>query len=260
MEFISKNIFILTPDYEQEFLKKIYSSNNLEEFFKALKNMFEEPKSGYNITEQDRKQYEYILKSFSDFLNGINSNDPELIIDNLENMLFGQKYLISKDGKFGMIIIRPTISSNDIEKVVKLVNNIEEIVKERSRKYNVNAGLTGTLVIARDEMVVSERDMTVATIVSMILILIIFILGFRSLKYMILSVIPLILGIIWALGFTKITIGSLNIMTIMMGAILAGLGIDYSIHIISLFIELKSKGFSTSSALKGVFEKILEEL
>ncbi|OQY09996.1 MAG: hypothetical protein B6I29_02390 [Marinitoga sp. 4572_148] len=255
IDFISKNIFVLAPDSEQKFLKKLYTSNNLEKFFEALNSMFEEPEGGYKITEQDRKQFEYMLKSLNNFFEGINSNDAESIKNNLKNLIFGPKYLISKDGSFGMIVIKPTISSKDIEKVVELVNEIENIVKEKAKQYNINAGLTGTLVIARDEMVVSERDMAVATTVSLILILIIFILGFRSFRYMLLAVVPLVLGIIWALGFTKVAIGSLNIITVMMGAILVGLGIDYSIHIISLFIELKNKGFSTTEALMEVFKK-----
>ncbi|WGS64459.1 efflux RND transporter permease subunit [Marinitoga aeolica] len=255
IDFISKNIFLLSSDEEQKFLKKLYTSSNLVDFFNALNMMFEESDNRHKVTEQDKKRFEYMIESFNKLLISMKNEDIGMVKDEFLNMLFGEKYMLSKDGNFGMIVIRPTISSNDINKVVKLVNSIENIVKKNAGTYNVKAGLTGTLVIARDEMVVSDRDMAVATTVSLILILIIFILGFRSFRYMILSVIPLILGILWALGFTKITIGSLNIMTIMMGAILAGLGIDYSIHIISLYIELRNKNFSKIDALKGVFEK-----
>ncbi|KAF2955918.1 MMPL family transporter [Marinitoga sp. 38H-ov] len=255
IEFISKNIFLLSQERDQKILKELYSSTNLEEFFKAINVMFTEPENGFKIHESEKKQFEYMLNSFENLLYSIENIDEEGINKNLKSMLFGEEYLLSKDGTFGMIIIRPTINSNDIEKVVYLVNKIENLIKSESKNYNVKAGLSGTLVIARDEMVVTERDMLIATSVSIILILIIFILGFRSLRYMILAVIPLILGIIWALGFAKITIGSLNIMTVMMGAILAGLGIDYSIHIISLFIELRKNGLSVKESLVGVFEK-----
>ncbi|NUU99929.1 hypothetical protein XO12_07450 [Marinitoga sp. 1154] len=255
VDFISKNIFLLSPDEEQDFLKKLYTSYDLTSFFEALNVMFKEPENGYKITEQDRKQFEYLLKSMYDFFNEIENSNEEKIREKFFNMLFGEKYLITKDGTFGLIIIRPSISSNDIKKVVTLVNSIEKNVKKEAKKFNVKAGLTGTLVIARDEMIVTERDMAVATSVSLILIITIFLLGFRSIRYMLLSVIPLILGIIWGMGFTKITIGSLNIMTIMMGAILAGLGIDYSIHIISLFIELRNEGLSIVESIKGIFEK-----
>jgi hypothetical protein len=246
---------LLSPERDRKILKELYTATNLEEFFRAINVMFSEPEGGYKINESEKKQFEYIISSFENLLHSIEKVDENGIKENLKNMLFGDKYLISKDGSFGIIIIRPTINSNDIEKVVELVNSIENIVKSESEKYNVKLGLTGILVIARDEMVVTERDMMVATSVSLILILLIFILGFRSFRYMILAVVPLILGIIWSLGFADISIGSLNIMTVMMGAILAGLGIDYSIHIISLFIELRKNGLSINEAIRGVFEK-----
>lgn len=259
IDFISKNIFLLSPERDRKILKELYTATNLEEFFRSINVMFSEPEGGYKINESEKKQFEYIISSFENLLHSIEKVDENGIKENLKNMLFGDKYLISQDGSFGMIIIRPTINSNDIEndieKVVELVNSIEKIVKSESEKYNVKSGLTGTLVIARDKMVVTERDMMVATSVSLILILLIFILGFRSFRYMILAVVPLILGIIWSLGFADISIGSLNIMTVMMGAILAGLGIDYSIHIISLFIELRKNGLSINDAIIGVFEK-----
>ncbi|GAB6189535.1 hypothetical protein JCM30566_12750 [Marinitoga arctica] len=255
IDFISKNIFLLSPNEEQIFLKKVYSSNNIADFFESLNEMFEEPEGGYRINEHEKQQFDYMINSFNNLLISMNEEDLGKLKNEFLNFLFGEKYLLSKSGKFGMIIIRPTISSNDINKVVELVNSVENIVKESAVNYNVKAGLTGTLVIARDEMVMTERDMAIATTVSLILILIIFMLGFRSFRYTFLSAIPLIFGIIWTLGFTKITIGSLNIMTVMMGAILAGLGIDYSIHIISLYIELRNKGLSKVETLKGVFEK-----
>ncbi|SHF05618.1 hypothetical protein SAMN02745164_01689 [Marinitoga hydrogenitolerans DSM 16785] len=253
IEFLEKNLFLLTEDKEQDFFKKIYTSTNIVDFFKALNAIFEENKNGYKMSIQEKYRFEYMLDSFKNLLESIDKN--ENIEENLKSLLFGEEYLLSKKGNFGLIIIRPTISSNDIEKVVNLVNSIENTIKKEAEKYNVKAGLTGTLVIARDEMVTIERDMSIATIVSIFLIITIFMLGFKSFRYMILAVIPLILGIIWTIGFTQLTVGSLNIMTVMMAAILAGLGIDYSIHMISLFIELRNKGYNIKNSIIGIFEK-----
>ncbi|MBO8160164.1 MAG: MMPL family transporter [Thermosipho sp. (in: Bacteria)] len=255
MDFISKNVFLLVEGNEVEFLKKLYSSTNLVDFISALNVMFSQSESQYKMNTYRQKQFEIMLSKLEKLFWDIKNVNLSFIDSDLSEMLFGEKYFLSDNGNFGVIIIRPTISSDDIEKTVELVNNVESIVKGEAKKYNVQAGLTGTMVIARDEMVTTEKDMAISTTVSLILIILIFLIGFRSLKYMFLSVVPLLLGIIWALGFTKISIGSLNIMTVMMGAIIAGLGIDYSIHINSLFIELRSSGLSIVDSLKGVFEK-----
>jgi len=70
-----------------------------------------------------------------------------------------------------------------------------------------------------------------------------------------LSGIVLLLGVIWSAGFAAITIGSLNMMTSMFAVVLMGLGIDFSIHIISAYTENRASGRSISAALTETFSK-----
>ncbi|BBE31545.1 RND transporter [Tepiditoga spiralis] len=253
LEFISKNLILFSNDLEQEYLKQILTSDSLVSFFHALNKSFEEPKKGYKIDNQSKKQFKSIIKNLTVLLNSINENKN--IEKNTKNFLLGSEYMISNDGKMGIFIINPSIDSNDIFKIVNFVNTVEKIIKENALKYNVKADITGTYVISRDEMETSDRDMAVSTIVSLILILIIFILGFKIFRYTILSVVPLLIGILWSLGLTYFLIGSLNIMTMMMASILMGLGIDYSIHIISIFLEYRNEGYNIEDSIRQIYLK-----
>ncbi|ETR65348.1 MAG: hypothetical protein OMM_06075 [Candidatus Magnetoglobus multicellularis str. Araruama] len=125
-------------------------------------------------------------------------------------------------------------------------------------KYQVKAGLAGLLVLQRDEMAATEKDIGKTSLLSLILILIIFIAGFKLIRYSVLAVIPLIIGIIWALGLTWLLVGSLNPMTAMMSAILIGLGIDYAIHIIALYTEERQQGVAVKKALVLVYKKTVK--
>ena len=71
----------------------------------------------------------------------------------------------------------------------------------------------------------------------------------------ILAIITLIIGVVWALGVAWPLVGSLNLMTSMMAVVLIGLGIDFSVHIISVYTEMRHKGDDVESSLKATFIK-----
>jgi len=128
-------------------------------------------------------------------------------------------------------------------------------VHEVGEGNNISAGLTGTIPLARDEMVAMQNDSMTITMLALVGILILFIVAFRMLVSPILAIITLIIGIVWALGVAWPLVGSLNLMTSMMAVVLIGLGIDFSVHIISVYTEMRHKGDDVESALKTTFIK-----
>ena len=60
---------------------------------------------------------------------------------------------------------------------------------------------------------------------------------------------PLAVGIIWALGLMAVVFGSINIMTVMLGLVLIGLGIDFTLHLVTRFCEERGTGHDTETAL-----------
>jgi predicted RND superfamily exporter protein len=69
------------------------------------------------------------------------------------------------------------------------------------------------------------------------------------------AILNLAVGLIWAIGLAAILVKSLNIMTSMVTVILIGLGIDFSIHIISIFTENRSIGKPINKSLEDTFLK-----
>ena len=71
----------------------------------------------------------------------------------------------------------------------------------------------------------------------------------------VLALLNLIIGLIWAAGIVAVIVPVLNIMTAMFMIILIGLGIDFSIHVISTFAEMRAKGLSLEKATLAGLEK-----
>lgn len=262
-EFFLKNGLLLQKERELENLSTMLKAHNLSGFIAGLNDNFEAEYIGSQDSskiERDRLELLSMMNTIEDFVGFFKQNERtrSAVLENAQEFFAGSEYMLSPDQKLAVVMVKTDLEITAIDEIVKLVNNIEGLVKQKQSKYKVTAGLTGILVLQRDEMAVTERDMAKSSLLSIILILVIFFFGFKLLRYTLLAVIPLIIGIIWAMGITYLVIGSLNIFTAMMGAILIGLGIDYAIHIIALYTEARRDGKSVSQAIDHVFAKTIK--
>ncbi len=77
---------------------------------------------------------------------------------------------------------------------------------------------------------------------------------FRSLEAAYLIGLPLFLGILWTGGLVAIFLGHLNIITGFAAAILAGLGSDYGIYLLTRYENERSRGADFMTACRRAFE------
>jgi hopanoid biosynthesis associated RND transporter like protein HpnN len=113
----------------------------------------------------------------------------------------------------------------------------------------LNVGLTGEPVLELDEMTQSQKDTTVAAIVSLVLCALIFIYGYQETGRPVKATACLLIGLGYTLAFATLVIGHLNILTITFMPILIGLAIDYGVHLISRYEEELRRGLSKEAAL-----------
>lgn len=92
------------------------------------------------------------------------------------------------------------------------------------------------------------RDLKLAGLISWILILIFLIQYFRSLSLTVLAFIPLIIGMIWSFGLSYWIVGQLNMITAFLFSVLAGLGIENGIHLITRYFEERRAGKTVEEA------------
>ncbi|MCK5534712.1 MMPL family transporter [bacterium] len=171
-----------------------------------------------------------------------------------DKLLTGEEYMLSYDKQALILNVIPNFTMVNIHKVVTGTNTVQEIIDNLTKKFDgVQAGLTGMVPIQRDEMVYSEQSLGISTLIAFIAIYVLLVLAFRMWVAPLFGLLNLLFGVICVVGLTAITVGTLNIMTSMMGVILIGLGIDFSIHIISSFTENRSLGLSIEDSLQETF-------
>ncbi|MGA2799528.1 MAG: MMPL family transporter, partial [Thermoguttaceae bacterium] len=161
------------------------------------------------------------------------------------------QYLLTKQGRMGFIQLKLAPARKDsFTGNNDAVNVLRRIVdRARGRHPEMLIGLTGLPIIEHDEMSSSESSMAIATVLSIVGVVIVVILGFGGLRHSMLPMAALFLGMIWSLGYTVLTVGHLNILSSAFGAILTGLGINYGIYIVARYLQLREAKRSVEEAL-----------
>jgi len=147
------------------------------------------------------------------------------------------------------------LNSSAIERLRRLIRETQNEVT------GINVGLTGEPVLDYDEMRQSQKDITLASIVSLVLCALIFIYGYNETGRPIKATICLVIGLAYTLAFTTLTIGHLNILTITFVPMLIGLAIDFGVHLITRYEEElrhgRTKEFALTKAMvftgQGIF-------
>ena len=143
-----------------------------------------------------------------------------------------------KNGDLLFLLIMPDKDFSTLEVIAKPLEEIRRAIAETKGQFpGIDAGLTGRPVLAADEIMTSDRDMTRATIIAIILVGIIFILFFRSISRPLLAMASLVMGIAWTFGFVALLYGELNLLSIVFAIILVGAAIEYAIHIVARYQE-----------------------
>ncbi|HWX21710.1 MAG TPA: MMPL family transporter [Candidatus Binatia bacterium] len=157
-----------------------------------------------------------------------------------------QIYITFAKGRIYLVTAQAPSEDLNGAAVERLRGLVEQI---KSEVPGLNVGLTGEPVLEHDEMEQSQRDTTVASIVSLLVCALIFIYGYQETGRPVKATLCLLVGLGYTLAFATATIGHLNILTITFVPILIGLAIDYGVHLISRYEEELRHGKTEAEAL-----------
>jgi uncharacterized protein len=130
------------------------------------------------------------------------------------------------------------------------VERVRQLIRETQGEVpGLNVGLTGEPVIEHDEMIQSQKDTTLASIVALVLCALIFIYGYSETGRPIKATLCLVVGLAYTLAFATLTVGHLNILTITFVPILIGLAIDFGVHLVTRYEEELRHGKTKEAAL-----------
>ncbi len=159
-------------------------------------------------------------------------------------------YLLNDDGTMGFVMASPVDMTSSFQGATVAIDRLRELIVGVGRQYpDAKITLTGIPVLENDEMRRSQADSLLASIISYLGVAIILFVGFRGFLHPLLGLAMLAVGMAWSFGYTTLTVGHLNILSVSFVAILIGLGIDFAIHILAKYLELRHQGLGLRAAL-----------
>ncbi len=160
------------------------------------------------------------------------------------------KYLLSSDGQLGFLLLRIVRSEEQLVQGSEAIDRLRALLdKVQTQHSEVRIGLTGMPILENDEMRASQSDMIRASVLSLLGVACLFITGFGGVRHPIMTVSALVLAIAWSFGYITLAVGHLNILSVSFGVILIGLGIDFGIHYVARYLQLRKTTPGSDDAL-----------
>ena len=156
-------------------------------------------------------------------------------------------YITFAKGRIYLVTARARLESLNGEAVLRLRQLVAETELEVP---GLNIGVTGEPVLELDEMAQSQSDTMKATIISFVLVALMFIYGYHETGRPIKATICLLIGLAYTMAFTTAVVGHLNILTVTFAPILIGIAIDFGVHLITRYEEEIRRGKTNEQAVR----------
>lgn len=163
-----------------------------------------------------------------------------------------RKLFINKH--YTVSVINVSISAMEDEVFVNFINELEEDIKGLNSYLELT--ITGQSVIDAEMMDALTNGRYEITIIGLILIFVTLLIIYRSFYRAILPLIPILLIIGWSGGIMAIFSLSYTPLTATLGALIMGIGTDYTILISERFHEELKKGESRVESIKIAISKM----
>lgn len=184
--------------------------------------------------------YELIMNDETGMLTEMVSTDPlnlrEYLMPDLSSgMGFTviDGHLFCADSTVALIYISPNFQSFDAEPSSKLMNHIKHCVSEFNKVHpEVEVLMHGAVVRAGDNNRIMARDIYLTVGISMLIVLIVLCVSFKSFNIAWQNVLPVTYGAFFALACMYWIQGGMSLMALGVGSVVLGVAISYCLHII----------------------------
>ncbi|HUT03326.1 MAG TPA: MMPL family transporter [bacterium] len=172
-------------------------------------------------------------------------------------------YYFSADHKMGFVLIYPTKNPQDLDFDRALLASLRESADEAfawqdnlhgwamgEAAQRLSISFTGPHAILLEESGLIKDDTLTTLISSFALVVVLFVVAFRSTGSLLFVGGPLLSSLVFTLALCYVTLGYINILTIVLVVSVVGLGIDFAVHLYSRFVDERASGRMAAEALR----------
>ena len=194
--------------------------------------------------EQVKATYDYIVQ------NGVPLDETTLVYDvgQVRDVLFHDP----SGGEENVTVLVVGIPGTREQTVVKAAREAltEDLGILRQIPGITRVGLTGSPFVREGQLVATTKTLQTSLPIAAVAAFVLLLLTMRSLRYAVVTVIPIGLVVAWIYALMYLLGFGLNFVTATIGAISIGVGIDYSIHMTERFREELRRAATKMQALR----------
>jgi predicted RND superfamily exporter protein len=181
--------------------------------------------------------------------------EANAFFDKLKKRTSADRYFISQDKKYAMLLVRPVFDSTDLSRSKELADRIKGGIESlfNNKQMTFPYSLSGRYVEKAEEVRQFENDISKTGILSNIAITILLVWGLGTFRGALATV--LVVGVAMCVtgGLAYFAVGQINILTGFLLAILSGLGSKFGIHFIRRYYQERQKGIDRETATRNTY-------
>ncbi len=163
----------------------------------------------------------------------------------------GKQYFYTQNGRLLIMRILPKKDYAEMGVIGQALKVVRVALDQTREEFpEISAGLTGRPVLSADEMSTTDKDMTIAAIISILVVGLLFTIILHGWLRPALVMLSLFCAMAWTFGFALVTLGSLNLLSIVFALVLVGIGVDFGIHVVLRYVEGTASGLSPEKAVE----------
>ena len=140
---------------------------------------------------------------------------------------------VSPDGSKTLLLLETANPGYTLDRQIKSVTKLEKALSEIAADNGVTMLMAGTPVSTVKARESVAKEMTIGTIIALILIIAFLYWVYRSFYILLLGALPIATGILLGLVATLLVFDSIHRITLAFGITLLGVAIDYPLHLFS---------------------------
>ena len=150
------------------------------------------------------------------------------------------------------IVLQPKLDYGGFFPATPAIDKIHQVYDDLDIASSPGADmrLTGATVLAHEEMLSVVKGTETAAVLALCLVTVILLVGLRSVKLVVVTVISLVTGLALTAAFATLTVGELNLISVAFAVLYIGLGVDFAIHYCLRYRERLMGGEDQRRALK----------
>ena len=179
-------------------------------------------------------------------------NEAKKFFTDLKNKIPQDRYFLSQDKMYAMLLIKPNFGSTDLAASEALVSDVK-VALGKVQNGKIPYQLSGRYFEKIKDKKQFDRDIAKTSIISTVLLIIVLFFGLGTMRAGWFTLIGVFMAMGQTVGLAYLMVGRINILTGFLLAILSGLGSEYGIHFVRRYLKERQEGKNQLEAIEETY-------